>query len=464
MLYQSAYNHIVKVNINKKEQYILMNLFTGGSICTDAAHSDIFREKIINEEKLKYDFASYLLDKSYIYKDVDEEQRYINELFAKDADRDEISARLNGGYYGFITSLYCNLKCPYCFQQRQADSIGFFDQGCIDAALRAIEICESKVKSRFGLSETRPKISITGGEPLLESNQNIKSLKYLLSNLSKLNYPYSITTNGTLLFSFAQEYKNICNCRNVQVTIDGPETVHNSRRAYRNGAGSFGDICKGIDFCLNEGWKITLRVNLDITNISNLAELARFIDMRWMKYENFYAYVSPITDHGNLGTYEKPIDEADLLLRLLTEINKHPIIRKVFDIKHFRGFSYVEQIILKKSPRYPVVFRCEAISGMYIFAPDNKIYVCLESVGELGMEVGRYFPKLEICDSSLKKWSMRNALNIDRCRECKIRFICAGGCTIESFKKADTDVCMPFLKEIDIAWDYYAENRPDLFL
>lgn len=468
MLYPSKYNHLVQLDVKGQPHFILNNLFIGAC--------DFINEKIykillegekrgyIPKDKLPDNILEHLLKSGFLWETPYAEEMLIQSGINSYGDRSHIAAGLNGGYYGFITSLYCNLACPYCFQRDKADSIGFLSPSQVDLGIKIIKDSEEKISLINNNQTTIPKISITGGEPLLRNRNNLKVLNYLIEKLYNLNWPYSITTNGTELSYFVQNHDPTKNCRNIQVTIDGPKHIHNKRRYYRDGSGSFDKIVNGTNQALEDGWKITLRVNLDMQNIKHLPKLAEFIsDQNWLSYDNFFPYVSPITDHQSLGDYEIFLNEADLLktLLMLTEIS--PIINDVFDIRHFRGFNYVERILLKKDPRYPVIFRCEAVMGMYIFDPKGDIYVCLESVGDKTLRIGTYEPELIINKKAESKWSQRNVLNIRECDDCKIRFLCAGGCTMEAINRNKIQGCMPFLEEMNLAWQYYAKNMPELF-
>jgi uncharacterized protein len=110
------------------------------------------------------------------------------------------------------------------------------------------------------------------------------------------------------------------------------------------------------------------------------------------------------------------------------------------------------------------MYRCEAVMGMYIFDPLGDIHVCLEAAGDPSMRIGSYDPHFQLDQGVLSRWVQRNVLSIPSCDNCKVRFLCAGGCTYECFQKSSDYSCMPFLKEMDIAWKYYAKTQPDLFV
>ncbi|MES9948989.1 MAG: radical SAM protein [Candidatus Thiodiazotropha sp.] len=469
MLYPSKYNHLTRINTPDGQSFrIVSNLFFGSSNIVNESVFNAFKvgENTggIPDDLLSEDANSYFLERFLLRENKHEEEQMITETAGTYGNRDQIAAGLHGGQYGFITSLFCNLDCPYCFQKSKADSCGFLSKNQIDLGLSAIEKSEQHVEKIASVSNTIPKISITGGEPLLHSKTNLESLGYLVEQISARNWPFNITTNGTELDYFVEHNKLTSRCRNIQVTLDGPKEVHDTRRYFRGGSPSFDRIVSGVDSALSAGWKITLRVNLDMNNVSSLHKLAEFIELRgWNTFENFSAYASPVTDHGEIMGHDEPKDEADLLEHTLAEIEVHPQITNIFDIKHFRGFNYVKQMLVDKRPRYPVIFRCEAVTGMYIFDPNGDVHVCLESVGNSNLRIGRYDPEWKIDQLAFDKWAKRNVLQLEYCRDCKIRFVCAGGCALESFNKKGGEYCMPFLREMDIAWDYFARNNPELF-
>ena len=467
MYYPSQYNHLIEVEADCQPVRVLTNLLYGAADIVNETVFKAFMEGetcgMIPEKRLPRHVWDHFVKKGFVYTDPrSEEELFCNSQHVCNP-RDQLAAKLQGGYYGFLTSLYCNLGCPYCFQRAKADSCGFLSPHQVEKGLTAIKECEDRVTA-LAKEKTLPRISITGGEPLLRNKANLLVLDYLLKRLYELQWPYSITTNGTELVPFVKEHDLAENCRNIQVTLDGPPKMHNQRRHFRDGSPSFDRIVDGIHHALAAGWNITLRVNLDMLNVHYVPALAAFVkEQQWDTYEGFSAYVSPVTDHGAFEDYDTPKDEADLLLALLQVVEKSPIVREVFDIRHFKGFNYVERILLDKKPRLPVVYRCEAVMGMYIFDPRGDVHVCLEAAGDPSMRVGIYDPAWALDESALATWMQRHILNIEECNTCKIRFICAGGCMIDAVNHGNVANCMPFLREMEIAWQYYARVRPDLF-
>ncbi len=353
MSYPSRYNHLVRTNLaNGRDVRIVTNLLFGAS---DLVDESIYNALLEGENtgrvtpgRLSPENHDYLLSRRMVWSDPHAEETLVGKLGDSYGGRDKIAAGLGGGQYGFITSLYCNLDCPYCFQKEHADSCGFLTKRQVDLGLAAIGKAEEAVVALSGGKPTLPKISITGGEPMLPNKTNRETLDYLVERLNELGWPYNITTNGTELANYVNRHDSSPRCRNVQVTLDGPPEIHDSRRHFRGGAPSFAQIINGVDLGLKAGLKITLRVNLDMSNVDGLPKLAAIVkERKWNDFEDFHAYVSPVTDHGSIAGDEVPRNEADLLESLLLVTEDHPEILDVFSIKHFRGFNYVERIIVE---------------------------------------------------------------------------------------------------------------------
>lgn len=110
----------------------------------------------------------------------------------------------------------CNLKCKHCYSFFESDNTAInIDDFSV--------LCEQL--SFLGVNM----ITITGGEPML-LGKNIKEYIKISKRFFKI---INMTTNGTLLTENNVKYINRIN--NVQVSIDGPEKIHD----YIRGKGNF---------------------------------------------------------------------------------------------------------------------------------------------------------------------------------------------------------------------------------
>jgi len=270
---------------------------------------------------------------------------------------------------------------------------------------------------------------------------------------------YSVTTNGVELEKSVDLLGGTKMITDIQITVDGPPAVHDSRRAFADGRGSFHRIETGVNAAIKRRLPLSLRVNLDRGNIDSMGDLGAYIlSSGWLEAENFHCYVSPVTDNSELGGYGEIADESEILEKMLALFARDPRLAKVFGIEHFRGFDYVRRLMEKKEPKMPVLYRCEAVLGMYIFDARGDIYVCLEAAGDPQLKVGSYVPRLELHETKLEEWYMKDLVHLPACADCKVRFICAGGCAVKGFRGQDAPDCKPILKEMDLAWNYFREE------
>ncbi|MDE6303480.1 MAG: radical SAM protein, partial [Paramuribaculum sp.] len=123
-------------------------------------------------------------------------------------------------------TLACNFACPYCFEGTHPST--FMTDEIEDAIVRFVE-----------KHEQARNLNITwfGGEPLLAFDR-IVSLTRKLQGIG-LNYWAGMITNGYLLTRDKLEQFDKLKIRSVQVTIDGNESMHNSRRFLKNGGDTY---------------------------------------------------------------------------------------------------------------------------------------------------------------------------------------------------------------------------------
>ena len=120
-----------------------------------------------------------------------------------------------------------------------------------------------------------------GGEPLIEFNKIVQitnEVKPLFENFSA-----SIITNGYLLTPDKIEQFEELGIRQIQITLDGPEEIHNKRRPLKNGKGSFNQILRNIDylFSVNEKIFVTIRVNIDRSNENMYGDIYNYLGNRF---------------------------------------------------------------------------------------------------------------------------------------------------------------------------------------
>lgn len=172
------------------------------------------------------------------------------------------------------TSMNCNLKCWYCYENHITSS-----NMSMETASRIAEHLKRHHRA-YGYKVLR--LGFFGGEPLL----NPQVIKFLLSdvrsfaNENDITLFVSFTTNGTCLTEdmlvFLRDYDTL-----FQITLDGDRDKHNSIRFYKKSQkGSYTDVINSYLKIGNfmDNYKLTIRINFDGMTIDSLPGVLDDID------------------------------------------------------------------------------------------------------------------------------------------------------------------------------------------
>lgn len=131
-------------------------------------------------------------------------------------------------------TLACNFNCEYCFES--SHPVKHMSDNIEDDIIKFI-------KNKDLVNKI--KVTWFGGEPLLAFKRIISLSERILG----LGYDYSagMITNGYLMTEdVIRKFKDL-RIRTVQITIDGNETLHNKRRALKNGGKTYNKILDNIE-------------------------------------------------------------------------------------------------------------------------------------------------------------------------------------------------------------------------
>jgi len=106
--------------------------------------------------------------------------------------------------------------------------------------------------------------SITGGEPFLKGD-----LASILKKVAGAGFAVSVLTNGTLIDRDKARMLADTPVRGVQVSLEGPEPVHESIR----GKKSFSSALKGVRYLTDAGVQVTLNVTLSQLNVDYFTDM-----------------------------------------------------------------------------------------------------------------------------------------------------------------------------------------------
>jgi uncharacterized protein len=342
----------------------------------------------------------------------------------------------------------CNLRCPYCYEiwakNPQIMKI-VMDQYKVNKAFEALEYLNGSCTSKKPLT-------LTGGEPLMKKNKDI--VKYILKKGNNLGYSFTIFTNGVELHHFLAYFSDI-DVNYIQITLDGPPSLHNERRVFRKGNPTFDTIVGNIEKARELELPLVIRTNTDPEILEKIDELAAFFKKRgWDQDPHIRFSVTHVCDQRlNLDTVEQ---QLEVYHKIVTIAAREDL--QFLDIAPFVKLGS----LWTDHPRFwPSFWNCKAVVNRYVFDPFGDVYPCRAMLGWKEQRIGVYTPELEF-NEKLQNWRNRTIFNIDTCTECNVVQVCGGSCGYASLlhkKDLFTPVCRDIEKVVVPYLEYKYKRR-----
>ena len=234
--------HNIFSKIAESDNYFIVNLLSGSADILNPEEGQMLNN-FLDGNELPSDFKENLIKQGYLINKKEEDllyrQKYLDFIDTRDEDEVQLF---------FVPNYSCNFACTYCYQDEYSTVKQELTTEVIDTFFKYIN------KEFVGRKKY---LTIFGGEPLLNSPKQKELISYLLNlaNTSKLDVCF--VTNGYSLVDYIYILRT-ANIREIQVTLDGTEQIHNARRFLKDGSGTFAYIVKGIDACLENKLNINL--------------------------------------------------------------------------------------------------------------------------------------------------------------------------------------------------------------
>jgi uncharacterized protein len=319
------------------------------------------------------------------------------------------------GAYIEITGT-CDEKCPYCYNEKLVNSGGSLPYGKLSGLL-----CELKEQ---GISS----VAFSGGEPFLYDK-----IYEIMQYAEELGIGLSVISNGKCF-----EDENIPILTRfqpgLQITFDGyDEASHDATR----GRGNFAKITDGIVKARKNGYRksFNLRVNLHKGNIGHIPEFLTMFAERFDVDGDEGRDVNQI----NVALLRKT--ESDNVFRGYLEADEYMNYPEIFDIFEEWNAGHVAKITydfndpdtgcaynaesedVKCGPRIALngnVFPCQGFT-------DDKF-----CVGSIHNQTLTQILNGERLSAFIDAVHNRRG-NIEQCRTCGYKAMCAGGCPAQAY-------------------------------
>ncbi len=430
--------HNIISKIHQSDQYFIVNLLSGnGDILTESEARKIFDGAVSNDP----DF----INKGYVV-DREEEARsfrlkYLDFIDSREADEIQLF---------YVPTYACNFKCSYCYQSGYPDN----NTG-IPATETAAAFFDYVQKTFKG---KRKYITLFGGEPLLPDQRSKRIVDYFVTRCLELDLQLAIVTNGYFLRDYIPVI-NHTSIREIQVTLDGPEKIHNIRRPLKDGQGTFVNISEGIDAAIHAGMPVNLRVVADRSNLESLYELARYaIEKGWTASHLFKTQIGRNYElHYCQSQQSNLYSRIELYRELYNQIRKHPEILEF----HKPAFSVSRFLFENGELPDPLFDSCPGCKTEWAFDFTGRIYSCTATVGKPEEELGAFFPKISLNNEKISQWQQRDILSITKCAGCNLQLACGGGCASVAFNRErslNAPDCRPVKELLELGIALYNEE------
>lgn len=433
-------------------KHILLSLLTGAcDVINDCTFSCLKQE---NYSLLNTQTRDALIRRGYAF---ESEGQYIRHIEAID-QKLEAEERAQPPVFILIPSYRCNLSCTYCFEKNYVrDPLEHPDgwNSQFNFILSAVER-----SAFFGSGQYNPReidITLMGGEPLLD--ENFEFVESAIAFAEEHGFSYSAVTNGVNLTTFIPLFERY-SPGSVQVTLDGTKRIHDSRRVFIDGSGSFSRIVAGIHGLLSCGIPTYVRLNLDSGNAEDLPDFMRFIMEEFRGDPNCIPYVYPMQD-GGCSYEENILDERDAieLVNRANADNPEAAIRSMF-----HGDDLIDFVAGSGKLRLRRRF-CAATKNQYILDYSGNVYKCWYGAGKASASIGNCTTTSadKIIGGELNsRWMSRSISSISKCRQCKYRYLCGGGCLSHIYhglESLGTPKCYDFHDLLEVQLKHLLRKR-----
>lgn len=394
-MYWSKYNILSK---SEKYGYLLFNTMSLAFIRINEQDIDMWKK--LRETPDSYtNFQNYdFLIKARIL--VDNQEDDLNVYLA-----DVLKNRYNSSDMALtiLPTRGCNFGCIYCYEQDRPNVL--MNEQTEKAIVKFV--CSNSNLKRLS-------VVWYGGEPLL----NFDSMVRLTKMFKQLNIEYSakIVSNGYLLTKEKVDLMKDLAIRNIQITFDGSEEIHNQRRFLLGGQPTYRKIMDNLKYLLSINKEITIdiRTNIDRRNKDD--------------YNKFYQDFKSEINDKRVTMY--PGFVSDLL--------SSECVSPEFNISEG---GYKAQFILDIFDKYgieiksflPKYRRHSCVASKYfafVIGPEGELYKCWRMVGNQKEAIGN------VNDGSFdmvkfSKYLIGADYTLDsKCLQCEFITLCGGGCPL----------------------------------
>ena len=426
--------HNILSKLHERNEYFICNLLSG--------NVDLLSPE---ESELKNIDTEFLEEKGYVVDEQEEQlvyrNKYLDFLDARDGSEIQIF---------FVPTYACNFSCSYCYQEGYPAEVESLTKEVIDSFYAYVD-------TAFAGREKY--ITLFGGEPLLPGEQYKSLIAYFPKGARERGLDTAIVANGYYLTEYIELLEQ-GRIREIQVTLDGTEAVHNRRRPTKQGGASFKRIVQGIDAALDAGFPMNIRVVVDKENIYDLPALAEFArEKGWTDNPLVKTQMGRNYElHYCRSKQDHLFTRSELQQTLYDLVKDHPEL-----LEFYRpAFSVSRFLYDNGTLPDPLYDSCPGCKTEWAFDYTGSIYSCTATVGKPGEQLGTFYPHVSLDEDQVERWEERDVTSIAGCAGCPVQLACGGGCAaVAKNNNGDllTPDCRPVREELELGFSFYFPKK-----
>jgi uncharacterized protein len=423
------------LQLNLDRYSLLFNRFSGALALAERTWLESLAERDRND----------FFQKHNLFLTSEKEAHYRGEI-----DRSFERFRENRGLNFYVSPHFdCPMGCQYCFQQNVKTTTEKLKIEHIGHIMKFV----SEEKKRQGIEKVI--IVLFGGEPLLPQAYDFN--RALLAAAASHGYKVRIVTSGTTVtdkyLTLMNEHKAIIS--DIDITIDGPEEVHNHLRPLKSGALSFHIIKDTIDTLLGMGLPVSAKINIGRENSAHLGQFFETIEtFSWTGFPRFRILINFVRNFGGIEVQDQKLSDGTAVIELVRALTAAPprVQEKVtidsVKMVNYLAHGFLSRTFFSGDPR-PVFCNSDSRTT-YSIGPDGNVYSCNWMVGQ------EEFADTSILQAKKKK----DKASEGPCGECDISTLCGGGCMIDRTRAEYFDSC--YHNNIETIIDFAKQAAPRL--
>jgi uncharacterized protein len=298
----------------------------------------------------------------------------------------------------------CNFRCTYCYEDYRKGRMSAETQTSL------IKWIQARAAAWDELS-----ISWFGGEPLLGYNiiRDLSNQVLSICGSSGTSFRAHMTTNGYLL-SLDSAYELIhLHTNRFQITLDGPEALHNAKRPLAGGKGTYQRIFSNLLSLKNTSldFEVTVRINFDEDNHDHIGILLGELGRHFGGDRRFHVRFFPVGQWG--GANDDSLRPLDLQAAVHSILDNRSLAAEC-------GLQSSAQELFG-----PVCYAARPNS--FVIGPDGSVYKCSVAFDNPLNRIGRLLAdgQMELDEEKLALW-VSDGVTDNECRDCQLFPRCQG--------------------------------------